>query len=134
MEEGNGDMLAQKKQAVRQYSGNRGSKRRKKNILLRMLANRMVGILLLASVVCFVLTVYVGAYARVTEEGYHKAELLAQLKELRVENEKLSVSVDNLRQPGRVAAFAQENGMLVGDKMVYLKPQTDSHLAQNAQD
>lgn len=99
-----------------------------------MLSNNMVGILLLASMVCFVLTVYVGAYARVTEDGYHKAELLTQLKELQVENEKLSVSLDNLRQPGRVAVFAQESGMRVGDKMVYLKPQTDSHLAQNAQD
>jgi hypothetical protein len=44
------------------------------------------------------------------------------------------VNLDNLRQPGRVAQFAQENGMLVGEKMVYLEPQVEPHLAQNAQD
>lgn len=127
-------MIAQKKLEVRQHSAKKAAGRKKKGLLLKVFSNKMACILLLASVVCFVLTVYVGAYARVTEEGYRKGELLANLKDLRIENEKLEVTLDNLRQPGRVAIFAQENGMLVGGKMVYLKPQVEPHLAQNAQD
>ncbi len=127
-------MLAQKKLEVRQHSAKKAAERKKKSLILRIFANKMVGILLLASIICFVLTVYVGAYARVTEEGYHKGELLSQLRDLRIENEKLEVNLDNLRQPARVAQFAQENGMLAGEKMVYLDTQVESHLAQNAQD
>jgi hypothetical protein len=94
----------------------------------------MAGSLLLAVVVCLVLTVYVGAYARVTEEGYRKSELLTRLGELRHENEKLAVTLDSLRQPSKVAGFAQENGMCIGDKMVYLKRVGESHLAQNTEE
>lgn len=126
--------MAQKKLEVRQHSAKKSAGRKKKSLILRMFSNKMVGILLLASVICFVLTVYVGAYARVIEEGYHKGELLSQLRDLRIENEKLEVNLDNLRQPSRVAQFAQENGMLIGEKMVYLEAQVTPHLAQNAQD
>ncbi len=127
-------MLAQRKHEVRQHTVTRAPRRRKRSLILRLFSNKTLGILLLASAICSVLIVYVGAYARVTEEGYRKAELLSKLKELRVENEKLSVTVDRLRQPDRVAVFARENGMSVGNKMVYLKPEVESHLAQNAQD
>jgi hypothetical protein len=56
------------------------------------------------------------------------------LRDLRIENEKLEVTLDSRRQPSGVAVFAQENGMVVGSKMVYLKPAVAPHLAQNAQD
>lgn len=124
-------MLALKKQDVKQYTASKTTKRRKVHLLRKLFANQMVGILLLAAVVCLLMTVYVGAYARVTEEGYRKSELVSRLDELQHENEKLAVTLDNLRQPGRVAAFAAENGMHVGDKMVYLKPEGEPHLAQN---
>jgi len=100
-------------------------------VLRKLLCNRMICILLLASVVCAVLTVYAGAYARVTEEGYRKGELLSHLRDLKVQNEELRVTLDALRQPDQVAEFALANGMHPGDRMAYLKPADEPRLARN---
>lgn len=127
-------MSAQKKRETRKTPSSKASVRRKPSLLGRLFCNKMIGILLAAVIVCSAFTVYVGAYARLTQEGYRKAELLSQLKELRVENERLEVSLDGLRQPDKVAAFAIQNEMCIGSRMVYLEQDEQPSLAKNSQD
>ncbi|MBP6964267.1 MAG: hypothetical protein KBC96_07670 [Armatimonadetes bacterium] len=127
-------MSAQKKRETRKTSSSRASGKGKPGLLGRFFCNKMVRVLLVASVICFGATMYVGAYARFTRDGYRKAELLAQLRDLNVENERLEVGLTGLRQPERVAAFAVQNGMSVGDRMVYLEQDVQPSLAQNAQE
>ena len=125
-------MLAQMKHEVvvrpivRQPRG-----RKRKNLLRALFHNQMACILLLAVAVLFLLIPYASAYARVTEKGYQKTNLMSSLRELRLENESLRVSLEELRQPDRIAAFAAENGMEQGTTLAYLRPTSRPNLAKS---
>jgi cell division protein FtsB len=124
-------VLAQKMHEAHHPVVSRPRARRRTSPLQRLINNRIVCVLLLAAVVCFAATAYVGAYARVTEKGYQRARLLAQLKTLRLENEDLRLRVEALRDPGQIAEFAIKNGMVQSQEMAYLSPTTQPRVAQN---
>ena len=124
-------MLAQRRLEVASPIACR-PRRRKRSSLLRMLVrSRMACVLLLAIAVSFVLSVYVSAYARATENGYHKSDLLAHLRVVTVENESLRLKLDDLRKSDCIEKFAVENGMAQGSRIAYLKPAYQPRMAQN---
>lgn len=106
-------------------------KARRTNLLRALMQNRMACVIMLAMAVSFVLSVYVSAYATATETGYHKGELMSQLKSLRLENEMLRLKLEETRQPDQIAAFAFANGMEQGTKMVYLAPNEQQNIARS---
>ncbi len=131
-------MLAQRRHEVRRYSVPRRPRtarpagRKKIGAFQKMLGNSMVCILVLAAAVCFMLTLYVGAYAKVTETGCRRGELQSRLRAVRSENEELRATLNALRQPDRVAEFGLAHGMQpAGDNMTYLKLADEPHVAQN---
>jgi len=81
----------------------------------------MASILVLAAAVCFLLTVYVSAYARVAEEGYRKSDLLSYLRALKIENQELRVQRDVLRRPDRITELAAAAGMVPSQQMAYVR-------------
>ena len=81
----------------------------------------------------FLLIPYASAYARVTQKGYHKADLMTQLRYVRLENESLRLRLEKLRQPDNIAAFAIANGMAQGKTLAYLRLTDRPTLAQNAE-
>ncbi len=85
---------------------------------------------MLAVAVSLVLSIYVSAYATATETGYHRGELLSQLKKLRIENEVLRLKLEQARQPDQIAAFALASEMEQGTKMMYLAP-SEQNIARN---
>lgn len=108
-------------------------RRRRTNLLHALLHNRMACVLILALAVTSMLSVYVGAYARATEMGYHRAELLSRLKTFRLENESLRLKLETMRQPDSIAEFAIANGMEQGENMAYLKLTDQPRVAQNVE-
>jgi cell division protein FtsL len=94
----------------------------------------MACVLLLAFTVLLVLGIYVSAYAKLTEIGYQKTQLLSDLRALKVENDALRMKLDELRQPDRIAMFAGENGMEQSAEMAYITPPAQVHLAENSED
>jgi len=64
----------------------------------------------LAVAITFILA-YVGMYARVTDIGYRRAALLAELRRVRLENEALRVEIQALTSPERLSAAAYALGM-----------------------
>ena len=109
----------------------RARKARRTSFLRRLIHNRMACVVMLALAVSLVLSIYVSAYATATETGYHKGELQAQIRKLRVENEMLRLKLEQSRQPDEIAAFAAANGMEQGAKMVYLTPNEPQNIARN---
>lgn len=111
----------------------RPKRRKKENLLRALIHNQMVCVLLLAVGVLLLLIPYASAYARVTQKGYHKADLLSQIRSVRLENESLRLGMEELRQPSRIAAFALENGMVQGKALAYIRPAERPNLAQNTE-
>ena len=111
----------------------RPRKRRRRSLLRMLVRSRMACVLLLAVAISFVLSVYVGAYARATENGYHKSELLGRLRAVTVENESLRLKLDGLRKPDDIEAFAVANGMAQGSKMAYLESTHQPRVARNVE-
>jgi cell division protein FtsL len=128
---GDSTLLAQRRYEVVRPVSARPRKRRRVGFLRALIRNRMACVLLLALAASFILSVYVGAYARATETGYHRGELLAQLKSLRLENERFRLQLEELRQPDRIAEFALASGMEQGRAMVYLRPVEQPSIARN---
>ncbi|HUV05206.1 MAG TPA: hypothetical protein VMX94_08875 [Armatimonadota bacterium] len=98
-----------------------------------LVRSRMACVLLLAVAVSFVLSVYVGAYARATENGYHKSDLLGCLRAVSIENESLRLNLDAIRKPDDIEGFALANGMVQGSKMAYLKSIREPRVARNVE-
>jgi len=57
----------------------------------------------------------VGLYAKVSKNGYERAELVARLRNLNSENQSLQAKLDYLRSPERLSAVARQEGMVVAD-------------------
>lgn len=124
-------MLAQNRLEFVRPLVSRPRKRKHVNILRALMHNQMACILLLAVAVLLLLIPYASAYARVTQKGYHKADLLSHLRNVRLESESLRLDLEALRQPDRIAQFAVANGMEQSSKMAYLRPTGEPRLAQN---
>lgn len=132
-ERGDPKVLAQRRiEAVRSIA--RQPRRRKRKSMFRLLIqNRMACVLLVAMVASFLLSVYVSAYAGVTQKGYQKGELLARLKDVQMEGAGLRFKLEGLRQPDHISAFALGKGMVQGEKMEYLRPHDQPRMAQNTE-
>lgn len=124
-------MLAQRKYEAARPIVRRQRRRRRVNLLRAMICNRMVCVLALALAVSFLLTVYVSAYARATQTGYERGDLLRQLASVRQENQSLRFQKDGMRAPDMIAGFAAASGMVPGERMAYLKPVEQPSVAQN---
>lgn len=124
-------MLAQKRYEVAKPTVVRPRRRRRVGLLRKVFCNRMVCVLLFALGALFVLSVYVGAYAKATETGYQRGELLTRLKAVKLENEQLRLKLEELRQPERIATFAVANGMEQGTSMMYIRAIEQSSIARN---
>jgi hypothetical protein len=109
----------------------RARRAKRPNFLRALIHNRMACVVMLALAVSMVLSIYVSAYATATETGYHRSELVAQLKKLRIENEMLRLKLEEARQPDQIAAFAVANGMEQGTKMMYLAPNEQQNIARS---
>jgi len=130
---GDAKMLAQRSHEVARPVAFKPRRRRRANLLHTLTHNRMACVLMLAAAVSFLLSVYVSAYARATENGYQRTGLLSHLRQVRLENESLRVQLEELRQPGEIAAFAARTGMEQGKRMAFLRPVKQPHVAQNTE-
>ena len=130
---GDAKMLAQRRHEIARAAAFRPRRRRRANLVHALTHNRMACVLMLAAAVSFLLGVYVSAYARATESGYERTELLSYLRQVRLENESLRLQLEGLRQPDEIAAFALESSMEQGKKMAFLRPVKQPHVAQNTE-
>jgi len=112
----------------------RANRRKRTGVLHRLFHSPMACVLLLAFTVLLVLGIYVSAYAKLTEIGYQKTQLLSDLRALKAENDALRMKLDEFRQPDRIAMFAGENGMEQSAEMAYITPPAQVHLAENSED
>ena len=126
-------MLAQRRHEAARPVAFRPRRRRRGNLLRALTHNRMACVLMVAAAVSFLLSVYVSAYARATEHGYERTELLSYLRQVRLENESLRLELEGRRQPDEIAAFATGSGMEQGQKMAFLRPVEQPHVAQNTE-
>jgi cell division protein FtsL len=124
-------MIAQKKYEVARPVVRRPKRRKRTNLLRGLINNQMVCVLLVAIAVLFMLIPYASAYAKVMEKGYHKADLMAGLSNMRLENEALRLRLESLREPDRIAQFATAIGMVSSEALAYLRPVSRPNLAQN---
>ncbi len=126
-------MIAQKRQEVMRpvVVRPRARKAKRPNLLRAMIQNRMVCVIMLALAVSVMLSVYVTAYAKATETGYHRGDLITKLKDLRLENETLRLKLEQVRQPDEIAKYALANNMEQGTRMVYLAPNVEQKVARN---
>lgn len=124
-------MMAQRKYEEAPKVVRKSRKRKRVNLLRMLIGNHMVCIVVLAVAVSFVLSVYVSAYARATENGYEKSRLQAHLKAVNMENESMKLILENLQQPERVESFAVEHGMQQGSRIAYIVPVKQPHVARN---
>lgn len=109
----------------------RARKARRLNVLQSLIQSKMACVIVLAMAVSLVLIVYVSAYATATQTGYHRGELLSQLKGLRLENESVRLKLEQVRHPDQIAVYALANQMEQGTKMVYLAPNEHQNIARN---
>lgn len=124
-------VLAQRRYEVARPASARPRRRRRIGILRAFIRNRMACVLVLALTASLVFCIYVAAYARATETGYQGGELLGQLKSLRLDNERLRLKLEELRQPDSIAEFALASGMEQGKMMVYLRPIEQPNIARS---
>lgn len=124
-------MLAERKFEVARPILRKQKRHRRASILRTMICNRLVCVLALALAVSFLLVVYVSAYARATQTGYERVDLVLQLKNLRLETEALRLQKDGMRAPEIIAGFAATSGMEPGERMAYLKPVEQPNVARN---
>jgi cell division protein FtsL len=73
--------------------------------------------------VCGLLIIYLGAYARITLLGIHQAQAHATLLQLRAENETLREQSAALQSPTRIQVKAQSLGMVRGSSQVCYIPE-----------
>jgi len=126
-------MLAQRKYEVVRPTVREQRRDRPFNLLGAMICNRMVCVLALGMAVSFLLTLYVSAYAKATQTGYERSDLLGELANIRQENQSLRFQKDGMRDPEVIAAFAAENGMVTGERMAYIRPVEQPNVARNSE-
>lgn len=106
-------------------------KKRKRSLFSVVVKSQIARILIVAAAACIIAKVYVGAYAGNQEKGYQKSDLSIRLRQIRLENDRLRLELDRLRQPDAITQFAISNGMKQSDEMAYLDPPNQPNIAQN---
>lgn len=96
-----------------------------------LLKHKMGSFLGLAAVTIAVSSTYVGAYSRFMEKGYCKQTLLTNLSQIKKENQKLRLNLEECRQADRIEAFAVANGMKPSQQTAYLGTTVHPHVALN---
>lgn len=111
----------------------RRKRRRRSGPVDVLLRNPMVFCIVIAIVLCSVVTVYVSAYAKVTEKGYLRAQLHNRLDKVNMENQKLVLELSKLRKAESISDAAAKLNMKQSDKMAYLSPLEHPAVAQNVE-
>ena len=81
----------------------------------RMSGQQLAGVIIFGFFLLAFLFAQVGLYAKVSESGYERADLVANVKELKAENALLQAKLERLRSPERLSAIAMCEGMVVAD-------------------
>jgi len=126
-------MLAQRKLDVRPTLKVLKSRKRVSKVA-KLFSNPMIGVVVLAFVVCVTASAYVGAYAKCSEIGRHRAKLTSDLNRVKKENEQLRLQVVQLRQPERIEMYAREASMIQCQQTAYIgpvEPQTPRNTASS---
>jgi len=74
---------------------------------------------------------YVSAYAAFTEKGRSRALLISNLYRLKKENEKLRLTVDQLKQPDLIEGYALANQMKQCQATAYVVPVGNPRVARS---
>jgi len=115
-------MLAQRKFETTEFEIVRPKRRQRVTMTEILLKHRMGSFLGLTAVLIAVSSTYVGAYSRFMEKGYCKQALLTNLTQLKKENQKLRLTVEECRQADKIEAFASASGMKPSQQTAYLGP------------
>jgi cell division protein FtsL len=73
---------------------------------------------------------YVGFYAMITQKGYERARLSAELKKAKTENEYLHAELRVLSSPDRLAAAAVSAGMIPSENVQIVRIPTSVTVAK----
>lgn len=92
-------------------TGSRRSKSLLRTGLRRITTDQMGSALIFALVGLCALLVYVGMYAKATKNGYCRSQLATELREARVENQRLRADIQALSSPDRLSQIAKAAGM-----------------------
>lgn len=126
-------MLAQNSYDMVRPANGRSRHKRKTGLFSTLFSNPIICILLVAGVLCLVASVYISAYAGVQEKGYVKSDLNRKLKTIRLENDRMRLELDKLRQPEEITKFANTSKMKQNEEMAYLSPSIQPKVAQNTE-
>ncbi len=124
-------MLANERFNSIQSTNGRSRSKRKPSLFAVLLKSPIVGVLLIAGVFCVIANIYIGAYAGVQEKGYQKSQLNIKLRQLKLENDRLKLQLDQLRQPDEITKFANTIKLKQNEEMAYLSPYNQPKVAQN---
>jgi len=81
----------------------------------RMGARQLAGAIIFGFCLLAFLFAQVGLYAKVSENGYARADLVAKVADLKAENALLQVKLEGLRSPENLSKIAKLEGMVVAD-------------------
>ncbi|MDO8683894.1 MAG: hypothetical protein Q7N50_10485 [Armatimonadota bacterium] len=104
-------------------SGSRRVRRKKnvfKSVMQRVAGNQMGSVVVMMMIVLGVLLSYIGVYAKVTKNGYYRANVTSQLREAREENLRLRADIQTLSSPDRLRVIATTAGMQPCNDFDYL--------------
>jgi cell division protein FtsL len=94
----------------------------------------MGSVVLLVLIALGILLGYVGVYAKVTKNGYCRARLNAQVRETRVENQRLRADIQMLSSPDRLGRIAMSAGMQFSGDFDYVRPRPTVVVAEAGRD
>lgn len=124
-------MLAQRRYEEVRPTVRKYKRRKKISIVRSLLSNPMACVVIAAAVFCMLISTYVSVYAGYTEKGRSRAALLSNLNDVKKDNEKLKLSLEQLRQPERIEEFAVASGMKQCQQTAYLERMDRPRVAQN---
>ena len=81
----------------------------------RMRGRQLAGAIIFGFFLLAFLFAQVGLYAKVSESGYERADLVDKVKDLKAENALLQAKLEHLRSPEQLCKTAKLEGMVVAD-------------------
>ena len=85
----------------------------------------VVAVLALAALLC-----YVALWANVTQKGYQRARVVAELQDLNAQNEVLRAQLATLKSPGRICSVARLAGMQPVERCDYIIARSEAQVAR----
>jgi len=89
--------------------------RKRKKALRAAVSRVIISVLLIAFVIG-----YIGAYAQLRLYGYKKCEYVKVQRKLIAENLSIKAEIDQLAEPDRVSAIAEQDGFVAGSEIYRL--------------